>query len=65
MALALLLIDIESSRSLARQRVFRGRLNPIDVYNDVEFISRYRVTKFIFVRLEEKVLTFLRRLTIR
>ena len=65
MALALFLIDIESSRSLARQRVFRDRLNPIDVYNDVEFISRYRVTKFIFVRVEEKVLTFLHRLTIR
>ena len=48
MALALFLIDIESSRSLARQRVFRDRLNPIDIYNDVEFISLYRVTKFIF-----------------
>ena len=65
MALALFLIDIESSRNLARQRVFRDRLNPIDVYNDVEFISRYRVTKFIIVRVEEKVLTFLHRLTIR
>ena len=43
MALALFLIDIESSRSLARERVFRDRLNPINVYNDVEFISRYRV----------------------
>ena len=64
MVLALFLIDIESSRSLARQRVFRDRLNPIYVYNDVEFISRNRVTKFIFVRVEEKVLTFLHRLTI-
>ena len=32
MALALFLIDLESSRSLAQQRVFRDRLNPIDVY---------------------------------
>ena len=40
MALALFLIDIESSRCLARQRVFRDRLNLIDVYNDVELISR-------------------------
>ena len=54
MALALFLIDLESSRSLAQQRVFRDRLNPIDVYNDVEFISRYRVTKFIFVGSKRK-----------
>ena len=41
-ALALFQTDIEYSRSLARHKVFRDRLNPIEQYNDVEFISRYR-----------------------
>ena len=45
MALAFL-FDLDLSQSLSRQRVFRYRLNPIDVYNDTEFIARYRVTKY-------------------
>ena len=58
MALAFL-FDLDLSQSLSRQRVFRDRLNPIDVYNDTEFIPRYRVTKYKFVQLQEKVVTFL------
>ena len=65
MALAVFLLEIYSSQSLSRQRVFRDRLNPLDVYNDVEFLSRYRVTKHIFVDLEEKISIFLHRSTIR
>ena len=64
MALAFL-FDLDLSQSLSRQRVFRYRLNPIDVYNDTEFIARYRVTKYMFVQLQEKVVTFLHRSTIR
>ena len=64
MALAFLL-DLDLSQSLSRQRVFRDRINPIDVYNDIEFIARYRVTKYMFVQLQEKVVTFLHRSTIR
>ena len=64
MALSFLL-DLDLSQSLSRQRVFRDRINPIDVYNDIEFIARYRVTKYMFVQLEEKVVTFLHRSTIR
>ena len=65
MALAVFLLEVYSSQSLSRQRVFRDRLNPLDVYNDVEFLSRYRVTKHIFVDLEEKISIFLHRSTIR
>ena len=64
MALAFLL-DLDLSQSLSRQRVFRDRINPIDVYNDIEFIARYRVTKYMFVQLQEKVVTFLLLSTIR
>ena len=40
MAAALFLLDLDCSRSLARQRVFRDRLNPLDIYDEIEFISR-------------------------
>ena len=65
MALAVFLLEVYSSQSLSRQRVFRDRLNPLDVYNDVEFLSRYRVTKHIFVYLEEKISIFLHRFVIQ
>ena len=64
MALAHFLLEDDSSNSLARQRVFRDRLNPLDAYNEIEFRTRYRVTKCMFI-LEEKLLTFLSRSTIR
>ena len=65
MAVALFLPEADSSQSLARRRVFRDRLNPLNAYNNAEFISRYRITKNIFVQLEEKVSTFLRRSAIQ
>ena len=40
MALAHILLENDSSACLARQRVFRDRLNPLDKYNGVEFITR-------------------------
>ena len=49
------LLDLDLSRSLSRQREFRDRLNPIDVYNDTEFFARYLVTKYMFVQLQEKL----------
>ena len=50
-----LLLDLEVSHSLSRQRVFRDRLNPMDIYNEIEFIARYRVTKCVFVQLKIKL----------
>ena len=55
MAVALFLLEAISSQSLVRQRVFRERLNPLDVYENVEFISRYGITRNIFVQPQEKV----------
>ena len=45
MAFALFLLEVNTNNSLANQRVFRDRLNPIDSYNDTEFVSRYRITR--------------------
>ena len=65
MALALFLLEVNPINSLARQRVFRDRLNPLDAYNDTEFISRYRITRGIFIQLHEKIVGSLLRYTIR
>ena len=54
MASALSLIEIEIEliqSSLRRQRVFRDRLNPLDAYSDFEFITRYRITQYLFLEL--------------
>ena len=64
MAVALFLLETYSSQSFTRQRVFRDS-NPLDAYDDVEFIWRYKISRNIFVRLEEKVSTFLHRWIIR
>ena len=64
MSLALFLLEVNTANSLARQRVFRD-LNPLDAYNDTEFISRYRITKGIFIQLHETIVGSLLRYTIR
>ena len=65
MVLAHFLLEDDSTNSLARQRVFRDRLNPLDAYNEIEFRARSKVTKCMFFLLEEKLLNFLSRSTIR
>ena len=52
MALAHILLENDSSTSLACQRVFRDRLNPIDQYNDelLRNILRFPlITPWIFI----------------
>ena len=65
MALALFLLEVNTANSLARQRVFRDRLNPLDTCNDTEFISRYRITIGIFIQLHEQIVGSLLGYTIR
>ena len=55
MALALFLLEVNTANSLARQKVFRDKLNPPDAYNDTDFISRYRITIGIFIQLHQKI----------
>ena len=49
------LLELEFSHSLSRKRVFRDILNPKDAYSYTKFIARYRITKCIFVQLQEKL----------
>ena len=51
MASALYILELEIASSLRRQSVFRDRLNPLDEYSNVEFIARYRITRYIFTGL--------------
>ena len=55
MAVALLLLELSSANSLHTQRVFRDWLNPLDAYSDTEFITRYRITRSMFVQLHENI----------
>ena len=41
------------------------RLNPLDAYSDLEFISRYRVDRVVFMVLIERLETYLTRATSR
>ena len=46
---------MQTATSLANQRVFRDRINPLDAYNDTEFITRMRVTRVIFIELYQRL----------
>ena len=65
MALSLFLLQVNTANSLSKQIVFPDRLNPLDAYNDTEFISRYRITRGIFIQLLEKIVGSLFRYTVR
>ena len=66
MALALFLLEEEAvALSLMNQRVFRDMRNPLDSYNDIEFISRYRITRVIFLQLHDKIADYLHRSIVR
>ena len=66
MAVALFMIEEdENRRALRRDRVFRDRLNPLDVYDDVEILRRYRFTRPVLLEvidlLEDDISPFTRR----
>ena len=65
-ALSLLEIEIEIiENSLRRQIVFRDRLNPMNAYSNFDFIARYRITKYMFLNLLNKISIKLHRSTAR
>ena len=65
MALFLLILEAETTQSLSHQRIFRDKLSPLDTYNDFEFISRYRLTRYVFIQLHTQIVGFLNRSTHR
>ncbi|KAI6648304.1 Nuclease HARBI1 [Oopsacas minuta] len=64
MASLFVLLELEIG-SLRRQRIFRDRLNSLEAYTDVEFISRYRIRRERFLELNDKIETFISRSTRR
>ena len=49
---------MQTATSLANHQVFLVGLNPLDAYNDTEFISRYRVTRVIFIEQHQMLAGF-------
>ena len=43
MAVFMIVEDEEVRRNLRRQRVFRGRQNPLNFYDHMDIIHRYRL----------------------
>jgi hypothetical protein len=44
-----LIISNETNRNIRKERVFRDRLNPLEVYNDNECIQRFRFDRKQFL----------------
>ena len=53
MAAALQILFTE--RQLRCERIFRDRTNPLDIYNDVEVIRRYRFPRDTILELVDRV----------
>ena len=41
----------ENKRRLPRPRIFRDRTNPLDIYDDVDLLSRFRVPRNIILEI--------------
>ena len=50
-----LLEDLEARRALRRERIFRDRLQPHDIYDDVDLYKRYRMTRPILLEVIDLV----------
>ena len=61
----ILLLEAFTAHSPEQQRVLRDTLNSLDSYSDSEFISRYRITRCIFIELQGRIECFLNRTTHR
>ena len=42
-------------RQLRRNRVFRDKLNPLDVYDDIELFERFRFGRIDILRIVEEI----------
>ena len=55
MILLFLAEDEEISSSMARQRVFRDLTNPLDCYDDLELVRRFRFSRSSISRITELI----------
>ncbi|XP_064631620.1 putative nuclease HARBI1 [Lineus longissimus] len=51
MAALSVLFAEENRRALRRQRIFRDRTQPLDIYDDVDLIDRYRMPRHVLVEV--------------
>ena len=42
-------------RAVRRERVFRDRLNPLDIYDDTDFKNRYRFSRPVVLQLIDEL----------
>ena len=48
----LFLAEEETSSSMVRQRVFRDLNDPLDCYNDLELVRRFRFSRVSILKLQ-------------
>ena len=63
--MAALFMVMQNRRALRRQRVFRDRTNPLDYFDDVDIIKRYRLSRPLILQLCDIVRDDICRLTNR
>ncbi|XP_064650925.1 putative nuclease HARBI1 [Lineus longissimus] len=51
MAVAFLLADQENRRARRRERIFRDRMQPLDYYDDVDLMKRYRMPRHVLTEV--------------
>ena len=49
----ILVLDEEYRRNLRRERIFRDRNNPLEIFDDHELIQRYRMPRTVILDLIE------------
>ena len=54
----LFLAEDEENSSMARQRVFRDRTDPLDCYDDLELVQRFRFSRSSISRITGAVDSF-------
>ena len=55
----LFLAEDEENSSMARQRVFRDRTDPLDCYDDLELVQRFRFSRSSISRITGLIVTHL------
>jgi hypothetical protein len=55
MALLLLIADEQNRRALRRERMFRDRVSPLDIYDDVDLIKRYRMPRHLLLEVIDMI----------
>ena len=54
-----LFMSEEEEMSLARERTFRDRRDPLEFYNDLELVQRYRFSRTAILKITELIENFL------